>query len=128
MRLRTTWVALAFLLGAPALARAAPIEIMEVRHEYDVAADGTSNVESLLDIRLNTAGVARESAQQTVAFSPTYERVEITAAYTLKPDGRRIGVPPGSIRDQAAPNAGPSQIYSDAVQRQVVASRRAASS
>ena len=120
MGLRITWIALAVLISAPVVAWAAPIEIMEVRHEYDVAADGTSHADTLLDIRLNTASAAREGGQQTVSFSPTYERVEITAAYTLKPDGRRIGVPPGSIRDQAAPNAGPSQIYSDAVQRQVV--------
>lgn len=67
---------------------------------YDVNADGTDVETKSWALKvLSQQGV--ESAQRaSVSFSDRLEKMDVTAAYTLKPDGRKIQVPATNYQDE----------------------------
>ena len=67
---------------------------------YDVNADGThvENTSWALKV-LSEQGVAR-AQEASVSVSDSLEKLEILSAYTLKPDGRKINVPPTNYQDE----------------------------
>lgn len=106
--MKSRWAVLLFLAAPAYAAPQAPVDSRTVyRHErIDVQADGTS-VDTLAHAELLiTDKAAREYAQVTLGHKPTLADFEVIEAYTLKPDGRRIAVPPKMIQVQQGRVAG----------------------
>ena len=93
------------LLTAAAPARAGtgtdPSIIVErhVRH-YVVEPDGTYRLTVDDDRTLTEPSAVRDHGRFTIRLNRTLDELVSVAAYTQKPDGRRVPVPPGGIRDQ----------------------------
>jgi transglutaminase-like putative cysteine protease len=111
------WIALACLLGSMAPAQAADERALQTEHEYVgyvVNADG-----SYIETRETAIKVLKESALEaaetaSVSYSTSIQKADVVAAYTLKPDGRRIDVPASNYQVQAASgHDGDSPVYSD---------------
>ncbi len=67
---------------------------------YDVNADGTHVETTSWALKvLSEQGVAR-AQEASVSVSDSLEKLEILSAYTLKPDGRKINVPPTNYQDE----------------------------
>lgn len=98
-------------------AHAADDRALQTEHErvaYLVNADG-----SYVETRETAIKVLKESALEaaktaSVSYSTSIQKADVVAAYTLKPDGRRIDVPSGNYQVQAASGqGGDSPVYSD---------------
>jgi hypothetical protein len=91
--------------GGPARAGAGsgtdPSVIVErhVRH-YIVEPDGSYRLTVDDDRTLTGPGAARDHGRFIIRASRTLDELVSVAAYTQKPDGRRVPVPPGGIRDR----------------------------
>lgn len=103
------------LLGAGvAGAEDRPLQIERDSVAYTVAADG-----SYVEVRETETSVLKDTAlawakDASVSYSTSVQSAEIVAAYTLKPDGRRIDVPPGNYQvNRSGGQGGDSPIYSD---------------
>jgi hypothetical protein len=70
-----------------------------VRH-YVVEPDGTYRLTVDDDRTLTGPDAARDHGRFTIHLNRTLDELVSVAAYTQKPDGRRVPVPPGGIRDQ----------------------------
>ena len=67
---------------------------------YDVNPDGTHVETTSWALKvLSEQGVAR-AQEASVSVSDRLEKLEILSAYTLKPDGRKINVPPTNYQDE----------------------------
>lgn len=67
---------------------------------YDVNDDGTHVETTSWALKvLSEQGVAR-AQEASVSVSDRLEKLEILSAYTLKPDGRKINVPPTNYQDE----------------------------
>jgi hypothetical protein len=93
------------LLAAGAPARAGtgtdPSVIVErhVRH-YVVEPDGTYRLTVDDDRTLTEPSAVRDHGRLTIRLKRTLDELVSVAAYTQKPDGRRVPVPPGGARDR----------------------------
>lgn len=85
-------------LVAASLERGATIDKDE--QVYTVNADGTWSMERQLEVRINEARLVNALAQQSFSYNATLETLEVSEAYTEKPDGSRIVVAPDRIREQ----------------------------
>nr|WP_156895707.1 DUF3857 domain-containing protein [Massilia putida] len=89
--------------GSPARAGTGtdPSVIVErhVRH-YTVEPDGTYRLTVDDERTLTGPGAVRDHGRFIIRSSRTLDELVSVAAYTQKPDGRRMPVPPGGIRDQ----------------------------
>jgi hypothetical protein len=75
-----------------------------VRH-YVVEADGTYRL-TVDDVRTIAGPQApRDHARFAIGYSESMDEVVEVEAYTRKPDGRRVPVPPGDIRDETPTQA-----------------------
>ncbi len=114
MRLRTIRsISLRFLIAAAVALLTSPAGADQAKKDfagytkyvsyhahYDVNADGT-HVETMswaLKV-LSEQGVA-QAQEASVSVSDRLEKMEILAAYTLKPDGRKINVPATNFQDE----------------------------
>jgi hypothetical protein len=70
-----------------------------VRH-YVVEPDGTYRLTVDDDRTLTGPDAARDHARFTIRMSKALDELVSVDAYTQKPDGRRVPVPPNGIRDQ----------------------------
>lgn len=68
-----------------------------------VEADGQAVQTAQIEIAVNNDAAARQEAQQGLTFADDVETVRLVEGYTIKPDGRRLPVPPGAVRTQLAP-------------------------
>ena len=75
--------------------------------------DGTSVQLTHLEIKVSTDAAARQLAQQSASFLDGVERLSLIEATTIKPDGRRLPVAPGSIRTQLAAGIPSSPAYTN---------------
>lgn len=104
-------------LAGAAAAQQADERAMQVEHEYigyTIDADGryVETRETAVKVLKDTALEAAKTA--SVGYSTSIQKAEVVAAYTLKPDGRRIDVPAGNYQVQAASgHEGDSPVYSD---------------
>lgn len=89
--------------GSPARAGTGtdPSVIVErhVRH-YTVEPDGTYRLTVDDERTLTGPGAVRDHGRFIIRSSRTLDELVSVAAYTQKPDGRHMPVPPGGIRDQ----------------------------
>jgi hypothetical protein len=87
--------------GGPARAGTEPSVIVErhVRH-YVVEPDGTYRLTVDDDRTLTGPRAVRDHGRLAIRASRTLDEIVSVDAYTQKPDGRRIPVPPGGVRHQ----------------------------
>lgn len=72
---------------------------------YELNADGTyASTNEFIDL-LNTPEGVRAGGQVQLGYSSGLQELEVLEAYTIKPDGRLLPVPPSSILSQSAPAA-----------------------
>lgn len=89
--------------------------------EFDVDRDGRATQTATYRQQVLQEGLLERFKVFSVSHSSSIETAEILEAYTLKPDGRRIAVPPGNYQHQANTgmgNAGPA--FSDRTRVSVV--------
>ena len=113
----------ASLAATPASAQyaASGIRIKQVHQEVVVDADGRRTITNTSQLQVLTAATAAQFAQLPVRYEGTTEDVEISDAYTLKADGRKLPVDPANIITQKMPQANALvPIYSDAEQKIVI--------
>lgn len=70
--------------------------------------------------QLNDLRAVQNSGQRSYSFNATHEELEIVEAYTEKPDGRRIMVPPEQIKLQLEPGARGAAMFQDLKLKTVV--------
>ena len=89
---------LAVTVGAMAAPRAAaqPVEITKDHVDIEVSSDGSYVASREEAYRVLDARGIELLHERKFAFTQTFETLQIVAAYTLKANGQRIDVPPGS--------------------------------
>ena len=118
-------ITVVFSLWSVAWAQQAPPSrpfIDQISHiEFDVDRDGRATQTATYRQQVLQEGLVERFKVFGVSHSSSIETAEILEAYTLKPDGRRIPVPPGNYQRQANTgmgNAGPA--FSDRTRVSVV--------
>ncbi len=103
---RRCWrAALGCALLPAGLALATEPTVLERWHvRYDVERDGRATVTKELHQKILQPQALPEAAAYDFSFLSALQQGSLLEAYTLKPDGRRIDVPPASF--QSAPDAG----------------------
>lgn len=79
------------------------ITVLRETHHALVQKDGSYFYTLEYLTQLNDARAVQNSGQRSYSFNATHEELEIVEAYTEKPDGRRIVVPPEQIKLQQEP-------------------------
>lgn len=108
MTLRTPSLILASTLVLTGTALAAPDQgpdlYTRTKHytaSYKINDDGTYVTERSRAITVLKEQAVSGMKQTSISYSTSVEKSEILAAYTLKPDGRRIDAPPGNFQVDA---------------------------
>ena len=102
--------ALPFTLTAiPALAadsaeppKAPPLQVDHIYVDYTIHADGTAEMISDSSWLATDKDSVTYGKQDSISHSTSAEKVDIIKAYTEKPDGRHIDVPPNSFQISAS--------------------------
>ena len=87
--------------------------VVEQIARLHVNKDGTSVEEFEATHRINTAQAIRTLGEQKISFVSTLKTLEITEAYTIRPDGSKIHVDKDKIRTQDEASDDGSAVYSD---------------
>ncbi|MBX3711577.1 MAG: DUF3857 and transglutaminase domain-containing protein [Lysobacter sp.] len=91
-----------------------PVRIERQHHAYAIEADGryVETVETAIKV-LKSSGLSF-AKDSSIGYSTSIQQADVLEAYTLKPDGRRVPVPPGNFQVSSNQGrAGDSPIYSD---------------
>lgn len=80
---------------------------------YLINANGTAAMTRDLAIRINSVPAIAKFANQAFDYNATLETLDIVDAYTEKPDGRRVPVPPDRIREQQAQGSRDTTLFAD---------------
>ena len=91
----------------------AAVTIEEETQHHTVAEDGSFVATGRQLLRVNEERVIRSVGQRYISFNSSLETLEITEAYTLKQDGRRVAVLPEQIRDQQEPQSTGAPMFQD---------------
>ena len=78
--------------AAGAQAQVYPFKLRLADKHVDVAADGSSVTTMHTEVELLDGAPVDQLSRQTVPYFETVQDAQITAAYTLKPDGRKLAV------------------------------------
>lgn len=91
-----------------------PVQIERDYTAYTVNADGTYVESHETAIKVRKESALEMAKDASVGYSTSIQKAEVVAAYTLKPDGRRINAPPGNFQvNEQAGQHGDSPVYSD---------------
>jgi hypothetical protein len=101
-------------------AAAPPLVIKLATDEITVDGAGLYTETSHLEITPSNDAAARGVAQQAFAFSEEMEALDVTEAYTLKADGKKLPVEPSQIFVQAPQNTTHAPMFSDRKSKVVV--------
>lgn len=122
-------------LGAPANAvfasaaitanssgKAADIRIVEKQLSEDVEVDPDGGSIRIMHIETQpkTEAVLKDIGQMPLPYAASLETVDVTEAYTLKPDGRKLPVDPAAIYAQLMPGTPNVPMFDDLHQKVVV--------
>lgn len=98
------------LAQAPANSNAgaagAPARFVRIDTRFDVHANGSSTTTSHIELQLLSPQAVTALAQPALAYSDLMQDLQVTSAYTLKPDGTKLPVSPDAIlvRQKAMPS------------------------
>jgi len=119
----------ALLLGAaaslavslPATAQLdAPARFVHLTRQIDLAADGSSTTTSHSEIKMLTQAGVTALAQGKLNYREQMEELDVTQAYTLKPDGTKLMVKPEAIITQQAPASQGAATLDDTKQKVII--------
>ncbi len=80
---------------------------------YDVHADGTYTKDVTESWRIDTEKGVREDGEGRLSYSTSLQALDVTEAYTLTKDGRRVAVGAGQIHDQQTPESARAPMFDD---------------
>lgn len=95
-KLALVWL-VAVAAQAVQAAQTPPYEVVRDHVAIDIAADGSYVADREEVYRVFDENGVKLLRQRRMYYTQDYETLEIREAYTLKPDGRRIDVPPADI-------------------------------
>lgn len=93
------------LLIEPALANEDAPFSRKLRIDAVAVANDRVDYSSSEDIAINSLAAVQRFGQLNLPFNPNFQDVQISDAYTLKPDGQKISVSPDAILKSSLPNA-----------------------
>jgi transglutaminase-like putative cysteine protease len=88
-----------------------PARFLRIDTRFDVHANGSSTTTSHVELQLLSPQAVTALAQPALAYSDSLQDLQITNAYTLKPDGTKLPVAPDAILVRQ--KAMPSPFFSD---------------
>jgi transglutaminase-like putative cysteine protease len=98
-----------------------PSMTVEKSNELNVInPDGTFEMFYEESLVLNEERAVKRFAQVPIHYNRVLETVEVTEAYTQKPDGRKIAVQPDQVKDQQEPQSSGAPIFQDMRVRTVI--------
>ena len=103
-----------------ALAQNTPARIRLETSQIDVAPDGTTTEIDHRELQVFTAQAVTQLAQLPISYIESMQDVDVTEAYTLKADGRKVPVEASGILTQQAPQAANAPLFTDMKQKVVV--------
>jgi transglutaminase-like putative cysteine protease len=103
-----------------AVAQNTPARVRLETTEIDVAPDGTATETNHRELQVFTAKAATQLAQLPIAYIDSMQDIEVTEAYTLKADGRKLTVEASGILTQQAPQTANVPVFTDSKQKVVV--------
>ena len=103
-----------------ALAQNTPARIRLETSQIDVQPDGTAIETNHRELQVFTAKAAMQLAQLPISYIESMQDIDITEAYTLKADGRKLPVDASGILTQQAPQAANAPLFTDVKQKVVV--------
>ncbi len=98
----------------------APARFMHVTRQVDVAADGSSTITSHIETKILTQAGITALAQAKLNYREQMQELDITQAYTLKPDGTKLMVKPEAIIIQQAPASQNAATLDDTKQKVII--------
>ncbi len=108
------WSGLWLWIAGSAVAQDRPLQIERDHVRYTIEADGRYVESRETATRVLLASAIEYAKDASISYSTSVQKAEIVEAYTLKPDGRKVAVPPGNfqVNSRAGQNGG-SPVYSD---------------
>ena len=94
--------------------------IVSNTRETVVARDGSAVFKTHNEIKVLKQQVISVLGQQRLSYTDPFQTLNVTEAYTLKPDGRRVTVAPDAILDQQAGNSQNSLEFSGLRQKVIL--------
>ncbi len=98
----------------------APARFLHVTRQIDVAADGSNTITSHVETKLLTQAGVTALAQAKLNYQDQMQELDITQAYTLKPDGTKLMVKPEAIITQQAPASQNAATLDDTKQKVII--------
>src|SRR5437660_1454112 len=104
-------------LGLPARGQEVPAnlpaKILVLDRQIEIAPDGSATLATHGETRVLQQSAIAQLGQLKLTFSDQLQQIDISAAYTLKPDGRKIPVGPDAIIVQQSPASQNAPMLSD---------------
>ncbi|ROL77158.1 DUF3857 and transglutaminase domain-containing protein [Pseudomonas vranovensis] len=85
-----------------------------------VAEDGSYASTQDLVLLINEERAIQAKAQQSLYYNRTLETLEVTQAYTQKPDGRKVQVSPEQIKEQQEQQSSQAPMFHDSLVKVVI--------
>jgi transglutaminase-like putative cysteine protease len=129
MARRSYWLLLLGLAALPARAQTPaaspalsgpPLRIKQFRDDIMVDSQGRTEITITNAIQIVKVPPGMPVGQLPVSYNATLQEIEISDAYTLKADGRKIPVDPSAIMTQHAPSQGLAPVYTDVEQKVIL--------
>ncbi len=102
------------------LAQSPPVVAKLFTSNVEVDAAGLETNTSHMEEQATNSAAAQDIAQQPITYSEALFDVDVTEAYTLKADGRKIPVAPSAIYSQLPPGASQTPMFDDERQKTIV--------
>jgi transglutaminase-like putative cysteine protease len=103
-----------------AIAQNTPARVRLETTQIDVQPDGTATETNHRELQVFTAKAAMQLAQFPISYVESMQDIDITEAYTLKADGRKLAVEASGVLTQQAPQAANAPLFTDIKQKVVV--------
>jgi hypothetical protein len=100
-------------------AKSTGLSIERYKNDIKVENDGTSVQTWDVLQRFKSKGATEKYKHVEKVFNKDLEEVEVTDAYILKPDGRKIALPPSSVATRRTPQTEAAPAYSSSMQTEI---------
>lgn len=95
-----------------------PGRFKEMLHHVDIRPDGSTFSTTHSEFEVHASALIPIVSQTALDYSESLQDLEVTGAYTLKPDGTKIAVAPSAILTRQKPT--PNPVFSDVKQKVVL--------
>jgi Domain of Unknown Function with PDB structure (DUF3857)/Transglutaminase-like superfamily len=93
--------------GAPSVSTptAAPLKLHALTRAYTILPDGSYRETMHSEVQILNPALISQLAQFPLNYDDSVQTLQISSAYTLKPDGRKVPVAAGAIIDRTSPSS-----------------------